>query len=201
MRSSSSGACGAKGSSGVKDLKAQWMNISGNTVEAFMKDVQIDATSFPGKAFDMTFECRNKMWASLRSINAFQSTNGMRWDVRTLRKRPLIFRVAAIIDTAKMYNPNMKVEILAIPPRRARTCAASGGSASERRTTLNTSACNPPRAEKSSNRAPPPQLTTNLVTGDGMRDGHGQGIVTKAVTAGAAFTAALVTAGGGGGPG
>ena len=40
----------------AKDIKARWMNISGSTVEAFMKDIQVDATSFPGKAFDMTFE-------------------------------------------------------------------------------------------------------------------------------------------------
>jgi hypothetical protein len=44
----------------AKDIKARWMNISGDTVEAFMKDVQVDATSFPGKAFELTFEMPEK---------------------------------------------------------------------------------------------------------------------------------------------
>jgi hypothetical protein len=40
----------------AKDIKSRWMSISGDTVEAFMKDIQVDATSFPGKAFELTFE-------------------------------------------------------------------------------------------------------------------------------------------------
>ena len=44
----------------AKDIKARWMKISGDPVEAFMKDIQVDATSFPGKAFEMTFEMPEK---------------------------------------------------------------------------------------------------------------------------------------------
>jgi hypothetical protein len=44
----------------AKDIKGRWMKISGDPVEAFMKDIQVDATSFPGKAFEMTFEMPEK---------------------------------------------------------------------------------------------------------------------------------------------
>jgi hypothetical protein len=40
----------------VRDLKARWMKVGDGTVEAFMKDIQVDASSFPGKAFEMTFD-------------------------------------------------------------------------------------------------------------------------------------------------
>ena len=41
---------------GVKKLKAEYLGITGNTVEDWMKDLQIDATALPGKAFDLSFE-------------------------------------------------------------------------------------------------------------------------------------------------
>ena len=31
------------------------MKISGDPLGVFMKEIQVDATSFPGKAFEMTF--------------------------------------------------------------------------------------------------------------------------------------------------
>ena len=40
----------------IRNMKGRWMNITTNDVAAFMKDIQIDATSFPGKAFELTFE-------------------------------------------------------------------------------------------------------------------------------------------------
>ena len=40
----------------VRDLKGRWMKVGDGTVEAFMKDIQVDASSFPGKAFELTFE-------------------------------------------------------------------------------------------------------------------------------------------------
>ena len=33
----------------VRDLKARWMRVGDGTVEAFMKDIQIDASSFPAR--------------------------------------------------------------------------------------------------------------------------------------------------------
>ena len=41
---------------GVKKLKEQYLGITGDQVEDWMKDLQIDATAFPGKAFDLSFE-------------------------------------------------------------------------------------------------------------------------------------------------
>ena len=94
------------------------MNITTNDVAAFMKDIQIDATSFPGKAFDLIFEmpepdvgimtfnkcCAPDQWEALG-----------RPDI--LEKNCHSTCPASLIETAKMYNPNMKVDILAIPPR------------------------------------------------------------------------------------
>ena len=40
----------------MKELKAEYLGITGNTVEDWMKDLQMDATALPGKAFDLTFE-------------------------------------------------------------------------------------------------------------------------------------------------
>jgi len=102
----------------AKEIKARWMGISGNTVEAFMKDVQVDATSFPGKAFELTFEMPEE------EVGIFTFNKCVSVDQWEAMGRPDIAEKAshtscpaAIIETAKMYNPNMKVEILAIPPR------------------------------------------------------------------------------------
>ena len=38
---------------GAKKLKEQYFGITGDTVEDWMKDLQIDATALPGKAFDL----------------------------------------------------------------------------------------------------------------------------------------------------
>ncbi len=102
----------------AKDIKGRWMGISGNTVEAFMKDVQVDATSFPGKAFELTFEMPEE------EVGVFTFNKCVSVDQWEAMGRPDIAEKAshtscpaAIIETAKMYNPNMKVEILAIPPR------------------------------------------------------------------------------------
>ena len=101
----------------AKDIKARWMGISGNTVEAFMKDIQVDATSFPGKAFELTFEMPEE------EVGIFTFNKCVSVDQWEALGRPDIAEKAshtscpaAIIETAKMYNPNMKVEILAIPP-------------------------------------------------------------------------------------
>ncbi len=102
----------------AKDIKARWMKISGDPVESFMKDIQVDATSFPGKAFEMTFEMPEK------EVGIFTFNKCISVDQWEALGRPDIAEKAshtscpaAIIETAKMYDPNMKVEILAIPPR------------------------------------------------------------------------------------
>jgi hypothetical protein len=102
----------------AKDIKWRWMKISGDPVESFMKDIQVDATSFPGKAFEMTFEMPEK------EVGIFTFNKCVSVDQWEALGRPDIAEKAshtscpaAIIETAKMYDPNMKVEILAIPPR------------------------------------------------------------------------------------
>jgi hypothetical protein len=102
----------------AKDIKGRWMKISGDPVEAFMKDIQVDATSFPGKAFEMTFEMPEQ------EVGIFTFNKCISVDQWEALGRPDIAEKAshtscpaAIIETARMYDPNMKVEILAIPPR------------------------------------------------------------------------------------
>jgi len=49
---------------GVKKLKERYLGITGNTVADWMKDLQLDATAMPGKAFDLSFEMPSPRSAS-----------------------------------------------------------------------------------------------------------------------------------------
>ena len=104
---------------GVKKLKAEYLGISGDTVEDWMKDLQLDATALPGKAFDLSFEMPEPD-VGIMTFNrcvAVDQWEGMgRPDI--LEKNCHSTCPKSMIVTTKMYNPNMKVEILAIPPRR-----------------------------------------------------------------------------------
>ncbi len=103
---------------GVKKLKAEYLGISGNTVEDWMKDLQLDATALPGKAFDLSFEMPEPE-VGIMTFNrcvAVDQWEGMgRPDI--LEKNCHSTCPKSMIVTTKMYNPNMKVDILAIPPR------------------------------------------------------------------------------------
>lgn len=102
----------------VRDLKGRWMKVGDGTVEAFMKDIQVDASSFPGKAFDLTFEMPE---ADVGIMTFNKCIQVDQWEAMgrpdIAEKSSHVTCPASIIETAKMYNPNMKVEILAIPPR------------------------------------------------------------------------------------
>ena len=103
----------------VRNLKGRWMNITTNDVAAFMKDIQIDATSFPGKAFELIFEMPEED-VGIMTFNKCCAPD--QWEALgrpdILEKNCHSTCPASLIETAKMYNPNMKVDILAIPPRR-----------------------------------------------------------------------------------
>ena len=105
---------------GVKKLKESMLGITGNTVEDWMKDLQLDATALPGKAFDLSFEMPEPD-VGIMTFNrcvAVDQWEGMgRPDI--LEKNCHSTCPKSMIVTTKMYNPNMKVDILAIPPRRA----------------------------------------------------------------------------------
>ena len=102
----------------VKELKGQYLGITGNTVEDWMKDLQLDATALPGKAFDLTFEMPEPD-VGIMTFNrcvAVDQWEGMgRPDILEKNCHPTCPK--SMIVTTKMYNPNMKVDILAIPPR------------------------------------------------------------------------------------
>jgi hypothetical protein len=104
---------------GVKKLKAEYLGITGDTVEDWMKDLQTDATALPGKAFDLSFEMPEPD-VGIMTFNrcvAVDQWEGMgRPDI--LEKNCHSTCPKSMIVTTKMYNPNMKVEILAIPPRK-----------------------------------------------------------------------------------
>jgi hypothetical protein len=102
----------------VMDLKARAMGIDGNDVAAFMKDLQIDASAMPGKAFDLTFEMPEPdvgimTFNRCAAPTMFEALG--REDI--LEQNCHAVCPASIEETAKLYNPNMKLDILAIPPR------------------------------------------------------------------------------------
>ena len=103
----------------AKALKARHFGITGDTVEDWMKDLQIDATALPGKAFDLAFEMPEPD-VGIMTFNrcvAVDQWEGMgRPDI--LEKNCHSTCPKSMIVTTKMYNPNMRVDILAIPPRR-----------------------------------------------------------------------------------
>jgi hypothetical protein len=103
---------------GVKKLKEQYLGITGNTVADWMKDLQMDATSMPGKAFDMSFEMPEPdvgIMTFNRCVAADQWEQMGRPDI--LEKNCHSTCPKSMIVTTKLYHPNMKVDILAIPPR------------------------------------------------------------------------------------
>ena len=103
----------------VKRLKSEYLGISGNSVEDWMKDLQVDATALPGKAFDLSFEMPEPEVGIMtfnRCVAADQWEAMGRPDI--LEKNCHSTCPKSMIETTRMYNPNMKVEILAIPPRR-----------------------------------------------------------------------------------
>ncbi len=117
--STSSGRCGATSVlPGVKKLKAEYLGISGNTVEDWMKDLQIDATALPGKAFDLSFEMPEPE-VGIMTFNRCVAVD--QWEAMgrpdILEKNCHSTCPKSMIETTAMYNPNMKVDILAIPPR------------------------------------------------------------------------------------
>jgi hypothetical protein len=102
----------------VKKLKEKFLGITGSTVADWMKDIQTDATAMPGKAFDVSFEMPEPD-VGIMTFNrcvAVDQWEGMgRPDI--LQKNCHSTCPKSMIVTTKLYNPNMKVEILAIPPR------------------------------------------------------------------------------------
>ncbi len=104
---------------GAKRLKAEFLGITGNSVADWMKDLQVDATAMPGKAFDVSFEMPEPdvgIMTFNRCVAADQWETMGRPDI--LEKNCHSTCPKSMIVTTKMYNPNMKVDILAIPPRK-----------------------------------------------------------------------------------
>jgi hypothetical protein len=104
---------------GAKQLKSQYIGITGNTVEDWMKDLHVDATSMPGKAFDLSFEMPEPD-VGIMTFNRCVAVD--QWEAMgrpdILEKNCHSTCPKSMIETTRMYNPNMQVEILAIPPRR-----------------------------------------------------------------------------------
>ena len=83
-----------------------------------MKDLQLDATALPGKAFDLSFEMPEPD-VGIMTFNRCVAVD--QWEAMgrpdILEKNCHSTCPKSMIVTTKMYNPNMKVDILAIPPR------------------------------------------------------------------------------------
>ena len=82
------------------------------------RDLQIDASALPGKAFDLSFEMPEPD-VGIMTFNRcpaplmFEALG--REDI--LEQNCHAVCPASIEETAKLYNPNMKMDILAIPSR------------------------------------------------------------------------------------
>jgi len=104
---------------GVKKLKEEYLGITGNTVADWMKDLQLDATAMPGKAFDLSFEMPEPD-VGIMTFNRCVAVD--QWEAMgrpdILQKNCHSTCPKSMIVTTKFYNPNMKVDILAIPPRK-----------------------------------------------------------------------------------
>ncbi len=105
----------------TKAIKAKYMGDLGNDVAAFMKDIQIDTTSLPRKYFEQTFVMPEKdvgimTFVRCKAVDDYEALG--RPDI--LEKHCQSTCPDSMIKTAKYYNPNMKVEILAIPPRKSK---------------------------------------------------------------------------------
>jgi hypothetical protein len=103
----------------AKRLKADYLGIEGDTVETWMKDLQLDATALPGKAFDLSFEMPEPEVGIMtfnRCVAVDQWESMGRPDI--LEKNCHSTCPKSMIVTTQMYNPNMLVDILAIPPRK-----------------------------------------------------------------------------------
>jgi hypothetical protein len=104
---------------GVKKLKAEYLGIDGTTVADWMKDLQLDATALPGKAFDLSFEMPEPD-VGIMTFNRCVAVD--QWEAMgrpdILEKNCHSTCPKSMIVTTQMYDPNMKVEILAIPPRK-----------------------------------------------------------------------------------
>ncbi len=105
---------------GVKTLKEEYLGITGHSVEDWMKDLQIDATALPGKAFDLSFEMPEPD-VGIMTFNRCVAVD--QWEAMgrpdILEKNCHSTCPKSMIVTTAMYDPNMKVDILAIPPRKA----------------------------------------------------------------------------------
>jgi hypothetical protein len=105
---------------GVKKLKEEHLGITGSRVQDWMKDLQLDATALPGKAFDLSFEMPEPdvgIMTFNRCVAVDQWESMGRPDI--LEKNCHSTCPKSMIVTTALYHPNMKTEILAIPPRRA----------------------------------------------------------------------------------
>ncbi|HVV37268.1 MAG TPA: hypothetical protein VHC63_11740 [Acidimicrobiales bacterium] len=103
---------------GAKKLKERYLGITGTTVADWMKDLQMDATAMPGKAFDVSFEMPSEdvgIMTFNRCVAVDQWESMGRPDI--LEKNCHSTCPKSMIVTTKLYNPKMKVDILAIPPR------------------------------------------------------------------------------------
>jgi hypothetical protein len=105
----------------IKALREKYMNITGHDIESLMKDFQVDTTALPGKYFECTYEMPEKdvgiyTFLKCKAVDQWEALE--RPDI--LEKHCQVTCPESIIGMAKLYNPNIKVEILAIPPRKSK---------------------------------------------------------------------------------
>ncbi len=100
----------------VRQLHMRFLNIPGNDIASFMKAWQVDITSLPPN-FDIKFE----MPSEDRGLVTFNKCYGVT-AMEALGLHDELLELCAmdppaIGNTARLYHPDMRVRVLAFPPR------------------------------------------------------------------------------------
>lgn len=102
-------------------IKRKWMNIQGNDIEAMMKDLQIEATSY-GDKFEVTYEMPSsdhgiKTYHRCPIVEQFEALG----QEEVLRRACIALCVDSIAENATLYNPDIVTKNLALPPRKSKS--------------------------------------------------------------------------------
>lgn len=108
---------GHHGPSLLKGITEEKLKTPGNDIESFLKAWQVDFTSLP-PTFDMYFELHSKDHATI----TFNRCIGTVWaeelgEAEEFAEKFCSMEPPCIGNSARLYDPEMKVKILAFPPR------------------------------------------------------------------------------------
>ncbi len=98
---------------------SETMNIKGHDLEAFMKHWQVDVNSMPGEYFDVIFEMPSKD-RGIVTFNRCPVVKEYETSGQTDELHDICMKTCppAITNTARLYNADIDLKVLAMPPRK-----------------------------------------------------------------------------------